>query len=131
VPIPRLFLSTTFSYQISSLVTAADGSPAVVPYRGDIYTVLANGTYVFSQTTDLFAGYAFSEANYGQDNFAGGLPLGIQYQQHGVQVGLSRKFAKNVSTKLQYRFDYYDEPSNGRATNYRAQSLFGTLTFRF
>jgi hypothetical protein len=131
VPTPRLFLSTTFSYEISSLVTAADGSPTVVPYCGDIYTVLANGTYVFSQTTDLFAGYAFSEADYGQNNFAGGQPLGIQYQQHGIQVGISRKFSKNISTKLQYRLDYYDEPSSGGANNYRAQSIFGTLAFQF
>jgi hypothetical protein len=130
-PMPRLFLSATFSYQTSMTTTAADGSPAVVPYSGDIYTVLANGTYVFSQTTGLFAGYSFSEANYGQNNFAGGLPLGIQYQQHSVQAGLSRRFGKNISARLQYRFDYYDEPGSGGATNYRAHSLFAMLTFQF
>lgn len=131
MPVPRLFLSATFSYEISSLVTAADGSPTVVPYRGDIYTVLASGTYVLSQTTDLFAGYFFSEADYGQNNFAAGLPLGIQYQRHSVQVGLSRRFKKNISVKLQYRFDYYDEPGSGGADNYRAHSVFGVLTFQF
>ncbi len=130
-PVPRLYLSATFSYEMSSLVTAADGSPAVVPYRGDIYTILANGTYVLSQSTDLFAGYFFSEANYGQNNFAAGLPLGIEYQRHSVQVGVSRRFKKNISAKLQYRFDYYDEPSNGGASNYRAHSVFGVLTFQF
>ena len=130
-PTPRLYLSTTFTYQTSTTMTEADGSPAVVPYRGDIYTVLADGTYILSQTTDLFAGYAFSEANYGQNNFAGGLPLGIQYQRHSAQVGLMRRFDKNVSIRLQYRFDYYNEPSSGGATNYRAHSIFGMLTFQF
>ena len=131
VPVSRLYLSATFSYEISSLVTAADGSPTVAPYRGDIYTALASGTYVFSQNTDLFAGYFFSEANYGRNNFAAGLPLGIQYQRHSVQAGLSRRFKKNISAKLQYRFDYYDEPSSGGANNYSAHSIFGVLTYRF
>jgi hypothetical protein len=131
IPMPRLFLSATFSYQTSKTTTAADGSPAVVPYVGDVYTVLANGTFVLSRTTDLFAGYAFSEANYGQNNFAGGLPLGIQYQQHSVQAGFTRKFGKNVSARLQYRFDHYEEPSSGGAANYHAHSVFGMLTFQF
>jgi hypothetical protein len=130
-PTRRLYLSTTFSYETSTTTTAADGSPAVVPYRGDIYTVLADGTWVLDQATDLFAGYSFSEANYGQNNFAAGLPLGIQYQRHSAQVGLTRRFGKSISAKLQYRFDYYDEPSSGGATNYRAHSIFGTLTFLF
>ena len=131
MPMPRLYLSTTFSYENSSLVSAADGSPTVVPYSGNIYTAFVNGTFVFSPTTDLFAGYSFSEANYGQNNFAGGLPLGIQYQRQNVQVGVARKFRKNVSARLQYRFDYYDEPSSGGATNYHASSIFGMLTFQF
>jgi mono/diheme cytochrome c family protein len=131
VPFPRLFLSTTFSYETSTLITAAGGSPAVVPYQGDIYTVLANGTYVFSKTTDLFAGYFFSEANYGQDNFSSGLPLGIEYRRHTAQFGVARRFGKNISAKMQYRYSYYSEPSSGGATNYRAHSIFGTLTFQF
>jgi len=130
-PMPRLFLSTTLSYQTSATTTAADGSPTVAPYRGDIYSFCANGTYVLNQNTDLTAGYFFSEANYDQNNFAAGLPLGIQYQRHSVQVGLTRRFGKNTSAELQYRFDYYDEPGSGGANNYRAYSVFGALTFRF
>jgi hypothetical protein len=129
-PTPRLFLSSTVSYETSGVVTAADGSPAVAPDQGDLYTVLADGTCVLSQTTDLFAGYAFSEANYGQDNFSSGLPLGIQYQRHSAQVGLTRRFGSHVSAKLQYRFDYYAEPSSGGAANYRAHSIFGVLSFQ-
>lgn len=130
-PVPRLYLSTLFSWQLSSLNTASDGSPAVVPYKGDVYTVLADGTYVLNRTTDLFLGYYFSEANYAQNNFAGGLPLGIEYQQHSIQVALTHRFSDDVSMKLQYRFAYYDEPSDGGAANYRANSIFGTLTWRF
>jgi hypothetical protein len=130
-PVPRWYLSSMFSYQSSTLVTANGGAAAVVPYRGDTYTALVNGTYVLSQNTDVFAGFSLSDANYGTDDFAAGLPLGIEYQRRGAQVGVSRKFGKNVSAKLQYRFDYYEEPSSGGADNFRAQSIFATMTFRF
>ena len=130
-PSPRVFLSTSVSYEITELTTMANGSPAVVPYDGNIYTVLSSGTYVLSETTDLFVAYAFSEANYGQNNFADGLPLGIQYQRHSAQIGLARHFGKHISAKLQYRLDHYDEASSGGANNYCANSVFGTLTFQF
>jgi hypothetical protein len=127
----RLFLSATFSYTASSLATMANNSPTVVPYHGDIYAALADATFVLSETTDLFATYVISEAEYGQNNYAGGQPLGIQYQQQSASVGLSRRFSKNISAKLQYRFALYNEPSSNGANNYQAHSIFGTLMFQF
>ncbi len=59
-PWRRLFLSTTFSYQNASTVTAANGSPSVAPYEGDIYSVMASASYVLDQKTDLTASYSFS-----------------------------------------------------------------------
>jgi hypothetical protein len=130
-PFRRLFFDASLSYEDSTLTTASDHSAAVVPYRGDVYTALADATYVLSQNTDLFAGYFFSSADYSQNDFSKGLPLGIEYQRHSAQVGLSRRFGKNVSAKLQYRFDFYNEPSSGGANNYLAHSVFGTLSFTF
>jgi hypothetical protein len=130
-PIRRLYLGASMSYQDSTLTTAADGSPSVVPYRGHTFTLLASGTYVFSTNTDLFAACFFSNADYGEDNFSKGLPLGIEYQRQGAQFGLSRHLGRNVSAKLQYRFDYYSEPSSGGANNYVAHSVFGALSFQF
>ncbi|HEV2693685.1 MAG TPA: c-type cytochrome domain-containing protein [Verrucomicrobiae bacterium] len=130
-PMARLFLSAMFSYTASTLATVAADSPAVVPYHGEICTALADATYVLSKTTDLFAAYAISEAEYGQNNFAGGQPLGIQYQQQSASLGLSRRFSKNVSAKLQYRFALYNEPSSNGANNYQAHSIFGTLMMQF
>ena len=130
-PMRRLYLDGTISYQDSTLTTAADGSPAVVPYQGHTVTVLASGTYVLSQRTDLFAAWFFSLAEYGQDNFAKGLPLGLEYQRQGAQFGLSRRLGKNVSAKLQCRFDCYREPSSGGANNYLAHAIYGALSFQF
>src|SRR5258708_27628391 len=126
----RLYLSAAFSYQDSSTDTANNGALAIVPYRGDIYSVLASGTYIFSQNTDLFANYSFSDANYGQNNFADGLPVGMKYQQHGIQGGIAHCFGKNATLKLQYGYFYYSEPSSGRANNYTANAIFGVFTFR-
>jgi hypothetical protein len=130
-PTRRWVLSTKFSYQPTTTVTYDGTSTAVVPYRGNIYSVIADGTYVLSVTTDLSAGYAFSAADYGQNDAATSLPLGIQYQQHSLQVGVTRRFGKDVSAKLQYRFNYYAEPSGGGATDYRAHTIFATLTYKF
>jgi hypothetical protein len=129
-PVRRLSLATTFSYQPTKLETASAVTPAVVPYRGDIYSVMVHGTYILSQSTDVCASYFFSKADYGQNNYAGGVPVGIEYQQHGVQTGIARRLGKNISTRLQYSFSYYSEPSSGGANDYRAHGVFGTLTFR-
>ncbi len=129
-PTPRLYLSTMFSYQLSDATTMANGSPAVAPYRGNVYTLLAEGTYVLSKTADLFAGGFFSDASYGQNNFAGGVPLGIDYRERNFQVGLVRRLGKNASARLQYRFSCYNEPTSGGANNYTAHSVFGSVTFQ-
>jgi len=126
----RLYFAPSFSYRPTSTRTADNGSPFLTEYRGDIYSVVASGSYVLNNTTDLFASYAFSKADYGQSARPFFLPLGIQYQQHAARAGLARRFGKNVTTKLQYGYYYYDEPSSGGAIHYAAHSVFGTITLR-
>ncbi len=130
LPSRRLFLDTTFSYQTSRTITENNGTAFIAPYRGDIYTALANGTYVLDQYSDLSLGYLFSEANYGQTDFASVVPVGITYKMHAAQMGLAHRFNENVSGKLQYRFSYYNEPTSGGVANFRAHTLFASMTFR-
>ena len=130
-PFSRLYLSTTFTFEDSRTVTAANNSPSVVPYRGHVYSALSSGTFVCNATTDLRLSYAFSHADYGQNNFTEGLPLGIVYQRHWIRAGLSRRFLKNVTGNLQYGFSLYDEPSSGGFNNYTAHSIFATLTMNW
>jgi mono/diheme cytochrome c family protein len=134
-PVPRVYLSGTLSYEESTTTTAFDGLPAgapsVVPYRGNIYTVLANGTYAITRATTASALYTFSEANYGQNDFAGGVPMGMDYTRHSIQIGLAHRIGKDFSTKLQYRYDYYDDPGSGGTSSYRGNSIFGEMTLRF
>ena len=128
-PWRRLFLSATFSYQNARTVTAANDSPSVAPYAGDIYSVMASGSYILNQKTDLTASYSFSTADFAQDNFAAGLPFGIQYQQQAVQIGIKRRIGKGKILSLQYSFYHYDEPSSGGFNNFNSQAIFATLTF--
>jgi hypothetical protein len=128
-PWRRLFLSTTFSYQNARTSTWANDSPSVVPYQGNIYTVMASASYVLNQKTDLNASYSLSMADFAQDNAAYGLPLGIKYQQHALQVGIKRQIGKGNSFSVQYSFYHYNEPSSGGFNNFNAQAVFAMLSF--
>lgn len=129
-PWPRWFLSTTLAYQNARTVTSANDTPAVNPYAGNIYTLLLSGNYALNDRTTLVAGYSFSMADFAQENFASGLPLGINYHQHALEAGFKRQVAKNAAIGLQYRFYRYTEPSGGNFSNFNAQAIFATLTCR-
>jgi hypothetical protein len=129
-PHPRVYLAASFSYEPSRTRSANSGAPTVGPYRGDTYSADASGTYVLSQSTDVSVGWTFSEANYGQNNAAATVPVGIRYQNHSVEAGLARRFGKNVSGRLQYSFAYYHEPSSGNLNDFRAHTVFATLNLR-
>jgi mono/diheme cytochrome c family protein len=129
-PWRRLYLSGTFSYQDTRMAAFDNGSASVVPYRGDVFSVLASANYAVSQNTDLTATYSFSWADYAQNNYTEGPPVGLHYQQHGLTAGISRRLTANISTRLQYGFYYYEEPSSGGANNYTAHAVLATLVVR-
>ena len=99
-----------------------------MPYRGDTYSALTSGTFALNPTTDLSASYSFSRADYGQNNAADGLPLGLEYQRHAVLAGVTKRWRKELTTNLQYGFFQYTEPSGGGLNNYTAHGIFATLT---
>ncbi len=130
-PFSRLHFSTIFSYNNTRTKTADNGNASVVPYRGDIYSIITSANYVLNKTTDLQASYVFSEANYQQHNVANGVPLGIDYTRHVVSFGIGKKWTDYISTNLRYSFYDYAEPSSGNKNNYVANGVFATLTLRW
>src|SRR6185295_7012815 len=54
-PWRRLYLSTTFSYSDSRIMSEANYGATVAPYRGDVYSVLSSGNIVVSAKTDFHA----------------------------------------------------------------------------
>jgi hypothetical protein len=129
-PHPRVYFAGTFSYQPSRTRNANSSSPTIGPYHGDTYTADASGTYVLSKNTDFSVGWNFSEASFGQKSGPTVVPVDIRYQEHGVEAALARRFGKNVTTRLQYSFDYYREPSSGGGADFRAHTVFATLNLR-
>lgn len=129
-PWQRLYLTTTLYYQTYESLTANNNVPTIAPYQGNVYSALASGNYVFSETSDGFVSYSFSRADFSQNNFAAGLPVGIKYQQHAVQIGLARRLSETVTVRLQYGFYLYEEPTAGSVNNYNAHSIFGLITIR-
>jgi len=82
--------------------------PDLRPSRltGEIFYRHCNGL-TFSASHGPLRQLRLLEANFGQDNFAGGVPVGITYHQHAIQAGCRRQLSQNVSVRLQYGFFSY------------------------
>ncbi len=130
-PWRRLYLSTLFSYSDSSTVSGVNNrpspDPSVVPYKGDLYSVLVSANYALNKSTDFNATYSYSRANYQQNNVTGGLPLGIVYDRNAVMIGIKRRFTRNLTGQLHYAFATYHEPSSNGANNYTGNAVFGSF----
>jgi hypothetical protein len=101
-----------------------------VPYRGGIYSVITSATYALDNRTDLKAAYTFSRAGYGQHN-TDGQPLGLDYAQHGLTVGIARRLNSRLATSLRYSFYRYEEPGTGGVNSFNAQGIFATVTMKW
>jgi mono/diheme cytochrome c family protein len=123
-PTRRLHAFSTISFQDTRSRALHDYSTAVVPYRGETWSFLGHGRYVLTARTDLTAGYTFSTANFRQDLLADGLAVGRRYDRHAIQAGLVSRCSENFTTKLQYGFYQYNEPSAGGANDYTAHAVF-------
>lgn len=130
-PFQRFYFSGTFTYGDTRLETPASGEPAVVPYSGDVYSVIASANYSLNDATALHAAYSFSRANYGRNNFGDSIPLGLDYTRHGLMVGVTRRLSGNVSTSLRYGYYAYSESSSGGLNDYTAHGVFATVMVKW
>jgi hypothetical protein len=130
-PSRRFYLSGTFTYSQSRTITANNGDPSVVPYCGNVYTLITTATYALNPKTDLQVIYNFSHAGYGQNNSANGVPLGLDFTRNRLIAGLTRRFSARVSGTLRYEFDQYTEPSSGNANNFTANGIFATIAYNW
>jgi mono/diheme cytochrome c family protein len=130
-PVPRVNLTGSLSYSDSRLWTFANDDPSVVPYQGGIYMLDTGAAYAINPKADLSAGYSYAHAEYGQNNGAAAVPSGVDYTRHTVTIALSEHFSARVSAAVRYSFYTYSEPTAGGLTDYTAQGIFATLTFRW
>ena len=129
-PGQRFYCSASLTYGYSRTTTAGDQNPAVVPYRGNTYTVGTSAGYALNAKTHLNATYAFSQAGYGQNNNVG-LPLGIDFTRNDLLVGLTRQLTSRLSGALRYGFSQYTQPSNGGVNNFTAQGIFASVSYKW
>ncbi len=129
-PHRRWLCHTTLSLSDAETTTGLP-TPAVVPYAGQIYTVLSSLTFVLDARTELTSSYAFTKADYAQTHFAEGLPLGLVFERHNLLVGVRRQFRPGLSASLQYGLFRHEEPGLGGATDYTAHGVFAWISRRF
>lgn len=129
-PLRRLTFNTTFSLHDARTASAANDHPGLAAYRGRTYSVLYRGTYAWNDRTELSSSYAFSHANYGQEQWREGLPVGIEYSQHRYLAGLRRRLTDHIALTLRYGLFLYDEPGAGNMRDYTAHLVFATCSIR-
>ncbi len=130
-PFRRFYFSGAFTYSRSRTVTSDNGVSSVVPYDGDIYTLVTTVGYALNAKTGLQASYSLSQAGYGQNNAPNGVPLGLDFTRHVLIVGLTRQLAKNLSGALHYEFSQYSEPGSGNLNDFTAHGVFATLVYKW
>ena len=130
-PLARLYLTGYGSFQDTRTVTLADQNPALIAYKGNVYTISGTAGYALDEKTDATLQYSYSASDNFTDNSANGLPLGLADHRHTLLACLSRKVRENVIIRLRYGFYEYDETSNGGINNYRANLVSANCTIRF
>ncbi len=130
-PFRRWTFNASASYTDSRATSAQNGVDFVVPWRGGIVSAQTGATFAWSPATDLRLSHAWSRADYAQNNFAGGLPAGLEYDQHSLLAGLTTRLRRGATVNLQYGFNRYAEPTGGTAYDYTAHSILGTLTLKW
>jgi hypothetical protein len=130
-PFRRFYFSGAFTYSRSRTVTADNGVSSVVPYHGDVYTLVTTAAYALNPKTSLQASYSFSQAGYGQNNAPNGVPLGLDFTRHVLFAGVTRQLTQNLSGALHYEFSQYSEPSSAHLNDFTAHGVFATLVYKW
>jgi len=128
-PWKRFHFSATFSYSQTRTTTADNGSPAIAVYQGDVYSLMSSASFKVNDQTSLNATYVFSQADYAQNHYATGLPLGTDFVRNGFTLAVTKRFSPKVSGRLRYSLYEYNEPNHGSVNAYLAQGVFASLSF--
>ena len=130
-PMRKLFLSGSMTYSRSRTSTADNNDPSIVPYQGEIYTLIASANYSVNPKTRLQLACNFSHANYAQNNTFAGVPAGLDYTRQDFIIGLSRQFTENLGGAIHFEFSQYEEPGVASVNNYSANGIFASLTYQW
>jgi hypothetical protein len=130
-PLSRLYLTGLFSFQDTRTVAFDNKAASVIEYSGNVYTVVGTAGYALDNKTDVNVEYTYSRSDNFTDNSADGLPLGLDYQRHGLIVGLTRKITNHLTARLRYGWYEYNETSTSGISDYIAHLGSASCTVRF
>jgi mono/diheme cytochrome c family protein len=125
-PWTRLHFSTALTWTTSRSLSGINNEQDVVPYQGEIWNLLNSATFVVDEKTDFIASYLFSHADYGQDNEASTLPMGMTFTRHAATAGIMRRMKHGQTLRVEYGFFTYHEPTLGGAGDYTAHGIFSS-----
>lgn len=129
-PIPRLSLHSYATYWNSRIRTEDQGALAVVPFKGDVYSVSSGLTYSLDKKSDLTLSYAISEADYGQSNVDYTVPAGTEFRWSRLRSRVNRRFSKNVIAGLEYAYYDYEDPAALSLSDFDGHGVFVTMEWR-
>ena len=92
---------------------------------------MSSATCALNKTTDLNASYSYTRADYEQNNFVDGLPLGLTFARHSAIAGIRKQLTSNLNANLRYGFFRYYEPQRTSVNDYTAHGVFATLTMKW
>lgn len=130
-PKDRLSLSATSTISDIRTISSITDGDLLVPYSGSIYSFLGTSNYIISKTLDWATTYSFSQSDFSQINTGHNLPIGIDYDRHGILTGLTKKMRNTSQIRIQYGFFTYDEPTLSGAADYTAHGVFASWQRRF
>jgi hypothetical protein len=128
-PWGRLGFDLAGTFADTELTTFVNNNPGIVPYAGEVWSVNASVNWSVDERTSINVLYVWSLADYRQENFAAGLPLGIEYRWHQLRTTVTRQLNEQLAVNLLYFFQSYDEPSAGGFNDYAAHGVFAGLTW--
>ena len=127
-PWRRLRLSGTASISDLRTTSGISDDALLPPYEGQIYAVIGTADLALRKTWRWDATYSFSKADFRQSDTGLNLPIGMDYDRHGVVAGLAKQIGEAGSLRMQYGYFQYKEPSAAGVNDYAAHGL--TATFR-
>ncbi|MEW6303982.1 MAG: porin [Verrucomicrobiota bacterium] len=132
-PLARLYTQASINYVLDRTDSPASSalSGTVLDSRNNYWNMSVTVGYALSKKTDVEATYTYYRADNYVDNSALSQPYGAGAEEHGVSVGLVRRFSERLRGKLRYGFFRSRDDTSGGINNFDAHMIYSSMTYLF
>ncbi len=139
-PINRLYVMGMVSYQDTLTSSYDNGSNTMIPYRGNVYSVIGSIGYALDMKSDLdlqvnyshsdnYVNNGYGPANLGTSQY--GMPYLVSYDLTNASIGWKRRLNDHSNVGVRFGFVNNSDPSSGGINDYSAYIATVSYTFRF